>query len=114
MSAPPTNWPVPTSDGEAAMSRDSSPPLSGAALTAFVLALLSLLFQALTAIPALFLGLRGLRAVNASDGRVRGRPLAVAALGLAALIILLDALGLFWLILLSFHEANSRVECTNR
>jgi hypothetical protein len=93
---------------------DNPPPrTSGAALAAFLLALLSPLLQALTALPALALGLRGLRAVNASDGRLKGRRLAVAALVVGGLVVAFDVLAVLWLILLSLQEESSRADCLN-
>src|SRR5881398_2467235 len=62
---------------------------------------------------ALFLSLHALRAINASDGRLRGRPLAVAGLALGALGSLLLALGLAAVVLMPMREASNRADCTN-
>jgi prepilin-type processing-associated H-X9-DG protein len=95
------------------MPADAPRPLSGVALAAFLLALLSLLLQALAAVPALVLGLRGLREVNRSEGRLGGGRLAVAALVLGGLVVVLDVLGLVFLILLKLHEDSSRADCAD-
>jgi prepilin-type processing-associated H-X9-DG protein len=62
---------------------------------------------------ALVLGWHGLRAVNQSDGRLRGRRLAVAGMVLGGLGVAATALGLAILFLVDWHVRAQRAECLN-
>jgi prepilin-type processing-associated H-X9-DG protein len=82
------------------------------ALVSFLLGLVSLVLLPLGVV-ALVLGLRGLRAVNSSDGRLRGARLAVAGMvlgGLATLLLLVwftvNRIG--WL-----RQRSALATCTN-
>jgi len=67
----------------------------------------------LPGLPALWLGLQGLREINASDGRIRGRFFAVGALVLGSAGVVLSLAGLLALILFPIRAASDRVRCQN-
>jgi hypothetical protein len=93
-----------------------SPPstrVNPAALAGFLLGLASLLLLALTGVPAVVLGLRGLRAVNASDGRLRGRRLALAGLVLGGLTSLVTVVGVGALTAVHLRALSGRTESAN-
>src|SRR5262245_39329023 len=77
-------------------------------LSSFALGLL-----ALTGVPALLIGMRSLRAVNASDGRLRGARLAVAGMVLGALASLVTVLGVAAIVGLRMQDYSRRAECAN-
>jgi prepilin-type processing-associated H-X9-DG protein len=83
------------------------------ALAAFLLGLAAPFLQLLTALPALFLGLFSLRAINAADGRLRGRRLAIAGLVLGTAGVVLATLAFVWVVLASFRQTADRVACAN-
>jgi prepilin-type processing-associated H-X9-DG protein len=66
-----------------------------------------------TGVPAMLLGLAGLRAVNASDGRLRGRRLALAGMTLGALGTALLAIGTLLVIVFQLRTVSQRAECAN-
>jgi hypothetical protein len=86
--------------------------LNRQALISFLLGLSSLagLFF-VTGVPAMILGLRGLRAINSNEEQWRGARLAIAgmALGLAGTVVTL--LGLGTILALRQRASNNRVEC---
>jgi hypothetical protein len=88
-------------------------PVSPAAAVSFVLGLASLVFLAVAGVPALIVGLRGLRAINASDGKLRGARLAVAGLALGGLGTIATGVCLAVLIMLHLGEKSKRVDCAN-
>jgi prepilin-type processing-associated H-X9-DG protein len=90
-----------------------SPRTSSAAIASLVLGLLSLALSLLAAIPACIVGLQALRAINESDGRLRGRPLAIAGMLLGALVGIVTAAGLAIIIVLRLNTYRDRVECAN-
>jgi hypothetical protein len=77
-------------------------------LSSFALGLL-----ALTGVPALLIGMRSLRAVNASDGRLRGARLAVAGMVLGGLASLVTVLGVAAIVGLRMQDYSRRAECAN-
>src|SRR6266851_1667339 len=86
--------------------------LSALALVSLVLGLASLVLLLITGIPAVILGLYSLRWINYSDGRLRGRGLAIAGmalggLGTAAAVVLLAAS-----ILAEVREKAHAAECS--
>jgi prepilin-type processing-associated H-X9-DG protein len=83
------------------------------AAVSLVLGLLSLVLWAVTGVPALVLGLAGLRRINGSEGRLRGRGLAVAGMVLGGLGTLATAVGVLAMILLPMREQAAEVECRN-
>jgi prepilin-type processing-associated H-X9-DG protein len=83
------------------------------AAASLLLGLLSLLLWGLAGVPALVLGLQGVRAVNASDGRLRGRGLAVAGMVLGACMTTLTVLGIALLGLGWVNEKGRQVECAD-
>jgi prepilin-type processing-associated H-X9-DG protein len=66
-----------------------------------------------TGVPAMLLGLSGLRAINAAGGRLRGRRLAVAGMALGAAGTVALAAGVFLLIVYPLRSASLRAECAN-
>lgn len=86
---------------------------SGKAAASLVLGVLSLGGLFITGIPALVLGLQGLREVNASDGRLQGRGLAIAGMVLGALMTLVSCAGLGVGALLILREKANLLTCQN-
>jgi prepilin-type processing-associated H-X9-DG protein len=84
-----------------------------AALVAFVLGVSSLVFSLVTALPALYLGLRAVRAINSSDGRLGGRRLAIAGMAVAGFTTLATILGSAALVLLHLQDTSYQVGCAN-
>ena len=95
------------------MSEAPRPRLSWTALAAFLLALTTPFLQLLASVPALFFGLFSLRTINAADGRMSGRRLAVAALVVGGAGTLLWGIAFVWMILLSYCQAAERAACAN-
>jgi prepilin-type processing-associated H-X9-DG protein len=93
------------------MSEIPSPRLSGTALVSLLLGLTSPLLQVLTGLPAMVLGLRALRAVNASEGRLQGARLAVGGMILGALGTALTGLWLGMIVIRHVNEKSNRVQC---
>lgn len=93
---------------------DSSPRWHPTAVLSFLLGLASLFLLALTGIPALVLGLRGLRAVHSADGRLRGAWLAMAGMTLGGVGTLLTLLGVVAIILVQVQTTSRRLDCMNR
>jgi prepilin-type processing-associated H-X9-DG protein len=87
--------------------------LSEAALAAFVLGVASLVLSLVTALPALFLSVQAIRAINRSEGRLRGQRLAIAGLALSVLAIVATILGLIGMVLLNVQEKSQIAGCTN-
>jgi prepilin-type processing-associated H-X9-DG protein len=76
------------------------------------LALAGLLFG-VTGPLGLYFGYRGLHAVNASDGRLAGRGLAVAGMTLGGIVTLVGVVGTVALILARVRTTSERAECMN-
>jgi prepilin-type processing-associated H-X9-DG protein len=89
-------------------SAELRPRLSSAAVASLVLGL-----SLVGAIPACFVGLRAIRSINASDGRLRGLPLAVAGLVLGAAGTAVTVVLLVLLVLRHLNVERDRVECVN-
>lgn len=94
-------------------STDLRPRTSPAAVASLVLGLLSVILSLAAAVPAWVLGVRAIRAIHASDGRLRGLRLAVAGLALA---VAGTALTVVWLgsrALLLLNANRDRAECAD-
>jgi prepilin-type processing-associated H-X9-DG protein len=91
----------------------ASPRVSLLAAASLLLGLLSLLLWGLAGVPALVLGLYGLRSVNASDGRLRGRRLAVIGMVLGACTTALSVLGVALLLLWWVNAKAQQIECAD-
>jgi hypothetical protein len=92
----------------------SRPGISWASVASLVLGLLTLAGGTiLTGIPALLLGLRGLRDVHTADGRLRGRRLAIAGMILGGAGTVLTLCGVFSLLALHFHTLSQLTGCQN-
>lgn len=94
------------------MSEATQPRLSKAALVAFFLGISSPFLFA-TALPALYVGMQAIRAINRSDGLLRGHRLAIAGLVLGGVVTLATVLGTVALVLQPVQERNYREGCTN-
>lgn len=93
----------------------AKPRTPAAAWASFALGLASvglcLLF--LTGVPAVVVGLRALRAINASDGRLRGAWLAVAGMALGALGTVVTIAGVVAIVFAQLQSTSYRAECSN-
>jgi prepilin-type processing-associated H-X9-DG protein len=94
---------------------DTSTPArtSVKAVAAFVLGLLSVAALLFTGLPALVVGWLALRQINGSDGRLRGRRLAIAGMVLGGAGTLVGVVGVVSLVLLNMREAADRLACQN-
>jgi len=87
--------------------------LSGSAVASFVLGLLALPLNIFAGLPALLVGYRSLYAINASEGRLAGRPLAVTGMALGVVGCLIGAgFGVF-LLFSYLGAASARADCAN-
>lgn len=93
--------------------RTHPPHVPASAWLSFALGLASLLLclLALTGVPAFVLGLRSLRAINLSDGRLRGARLAVAGMLLGGTGTVATVVGVAAILIHSGQHASHRVEC---
>jgi hypothetical protein len=89
------------------------PRLCRPALVSFLLGLLALPLLIVAGLPALLLGYHSLYAINASEGRLRGRRLAVAGMALGALGSLVGVGYLVLLLMGRLQQANARTDCAN-
>lgn len=87
--------------------------ISFKAVACFLLGLLSvvLCLQVVAGLPALLLGYLSLLEINHSDGRVRGRRLAVAGMALGAAGILISVGGSAAILLYNARAKAERLEC---
>lgn len=92
---------------------EAKPRLSAGAVVSLVLGVASLLLLFLTGVPALWVGLQSLRAINASDGRLSGRRLAAAGMVLGGLGCLATVLGLLMIVFTTLQVRSQRLECLN-
>jgi prepilin-type processing-associated H-X9-DG protein len=95
------------------MSEVSPSRLSPAAVLAFVLGASSVLLSLATALPALFVGVYAVRAINRADGRLHGQRLAIAGLLLGAFVTLATLAGIGALVLLRLQESSLEIGCKN-
>jgi prepilin-type processing-associated H-X9-DG protein len=95
------------------MSEAAPPQLSKAALIAFLLGVSSLGLSLATALPGLYLSIQAIRAINQSDGRLRGQRLALAGLILSGIVSVVTVVGIVALRLLYVQEKNQVAGCTN-
>jgi Protein of unknown function (DUF1559) len=87
--------------------------LSGSAVASFVLGLLALPLNIFAGLPALLVGYRSLYAINASEGRLGGRPLAVTGMALGVVGCLIGVgFGVF-LLFSYLGAASARADCAN-
>ncbi len=92
----------------------SGPPAtSRAALVSLVLGLAALPLGALAGLPALLVGLRALRAVNASDGALGGRRQAVVGMALGAVGCLATIVCVTALVIVALNLRAQRAGCMN-
>ena len=89
------------------------PRLSGQAVVSFVLCVLGVVPYTfgLAALPAVWLGYRAVYAVNASDGRLRGRGLARAGLALGLVGLGVVAVWAVVIIAASLSATSARASC---
>jgi prepilin-type processing-associated H-X9-DG protein len=93
--------------------RAQPPRWSRSALVSFGLGLLSLLLLIVTGLPALLLGYRSLYDINASEGRLRGRVLAVGGMILGGLGTLGAVAYVLFLLFARLQQTSERADCTN-
>lgn len=89
---------------------------SGMAVASLVLGLLSFCLTVLAGIPAIILGILGLVAINSSDGRLRGRGLAIAGIvmgGIGCLVVPFFLAALLLPAVQSVRGAAERVQSMN-
>ena len=91
----------------------SSQRTSPLAAMSLLLGVLSLFLLIVTGLPAVVLGFYGLRRINESDGRIRGRAVAVAGMLLGALGTLAGFLGLAYLGFGYLQGRAQRAGCRN-
>lgn len=90
-----------------------APRVSGKAVVSLVLGLLAVPLSLVAGIPALVVGFVGLREINGSDGRLRGRWLAVAGMALGGMsVVFVLAMGTAMLVWRQ-REAAQRLACQN-
>src|SRR6185437_1585343 len=87
--------------------------LSKTAVIAFMLGIASPLFSIAASLPAMYIGLQAVRAINSSDGRLRGRRLAIVGLILGAAFTLITVIGCVALALLYLQDRSHVAICTN-
>lgn len=87
--------------------------VSPLAVASLLLGLLSLLLWALAGVPAMLLGLQGLRAINASEGQLQGRRLAIAGMVLGACMTTLTILGVGLIGLWWMNGKAQQIECAD-
>ncbi len=83
------------------------------AVLCFIFGALSPFLLFLTGVPALWMGLRALRLINASDGRLRGRRLAVAGMVLGGLGCAAAIFGSLAIVFVELRVRSQRLECLN-
>jgi Protein of unknown function (DUF1559) len=83
------------------------------AVVCFVLGALSPALLFLTGVPALWMGVRALRLINGSDGRLRGRRLAVVGMVLGGFGCAAAVLGTVALVFVELRARSQRLECLN-
>lgn len=96
----------------------SQPRTSGKAIAALVLGILSFCVPFLLAIPAIILGILGLKEINASQGRVQGQGIAIAGMvtsivGSLFIMVLAVPIGLLLPAVQKTREAANRVRTMN-
>ena len=87
--------------------------MSRKAVLSAILGILSFFLFILTGLPAIVLGFLGLREINESDGRLRGRALAFVGMATGAIGSLLFVAGLVAIVLLHLRETAARAMCTS-
>ena len=113
MSQPSPALPEAAESASLHISDPQNPQTSALAVASLLLGLASLLLLFITGIPAMWIGLNALRAVNASDGRLRGRRLAVAGLVLGGFGCAAAAIGLAVVVFVTMRVRSQRLECVN-
>ncbi len=88
------------------------PRLSNFALVGLLMGLAAP-FTLVTGPFALYFGYRGLYAVNASNGRLRGRSAALAGIVVGGVTTLVGAVGIFALLMATVRTADARIQCEN-
>ena len=89
------------------------PQPSPAALTSLLLGAASLLLPIIAGLPAVFVGHRALYAINASEGQLTGRRLAIAGMLLGLLTTVVAGAGFIVLIFVNVAQKSRSVECKN-
>jgi hypothetical protein len=95
------------------MSSEPPPRTSPEAVASLVLGLLSPVLSLLGAVPAIFLGVRAVRAINLADGRLRGTRLAVAGMALGVLVTMATVVGVGAFIVLRMNRPAGGLACVD-
>jgi hypothetical protein len=95
------------------MTEQSTPPVSRKALVSFVLGLLAVPLQAIAGLPAIALGVTGLREINFSEGRSSGRWMCVVGIAMGIFVVVLDLLALGAYAILKARRTNALYACQN-
>jgi prepilin-type processing-associated H-X9-DG protein len=95
------------------MSIAPPPRMSRLALASLILGVLSLGLSLVGSVPALLLGLYGLRAINGDPDRYYGRRAAVTGMVLGGVFSLLTVVGFIALVIVEVNLRSQRVGCTD-
>jgi prepilin-type processing-associated H-X9-DG protein len=87
------------------------PQPSAPALTSLVLGVASFVLPLVASLPALFVGYRALYAINASEGRLSGRRLAIAGIVLGGLTTAIAVVGFIVIIFVNLAQKSRYVDC---
>lgn len=98
------------SDGPQQASSDISPITSGKAIASLTLALLSPFVCVLASLPAVVVGFLGLSDIRNSQGRLKGRGMALAGVWIGGVHLLLTPIILILLLLPAISSARSAAE----
>jgi len=86
-------------------------PINRKALLSFVLGLLAVPTNVLTGLPALAIGLIGLREINIAEGRERGRWMCVVGIVMGILVVVSDIVALGAYVVLQRRYASALYAC---
>jgi prepilin-type processing-associated H-X9-DG protein len=82
-------------------------------MLSLVLGVASFILPLIAGLPAVFVGYRALYGINAADGRLAGRRLAVAGIVLGGLTTIVVVAGCIVLIVVNLSQYSHREECQN-
>jgi len=92
---------------------EAMPSVNRKALVSFVLALLAVPLQAIAGLPALALGVTGLREINSSEERSSGRWMCVVGIAMGILVVVLDLVALGAYAIYRSRRTNALYACQN-
>jgi len=100
-------------DPTSAVPTTHPPRPSGPATLSLLMGVASIVVPILAGVPALLLGYRSLYAINASEGQLTGRRLALGGIILGGLTTLVAVFGFVLLIYINVSQKAWRIECAN-